>query len=266
MAIVKRFMNGLISNRRLILQLAMKDLKDKYLGSYLGILWAIIQPTITILIFWFIFQLAFRSAPIENFPYILWLIAGIVPWFFFSDAVMNATNSIIGNVFLVKNVVFQINLLPIVKILSAMVIHFFFLVFIITMFWLYGFTPNIYYLQVVYYLAAMFCLILGISWISSALVIFLKDTGQILAMILQLGYWITPILWSINMIPAKYIFLIKLNPMFYIVEGYRNSFIFRSWFWQYPKSTIYFWSVTIILLLIGSFIFKRLRPHFSDVL
>lgn len=263
---MKRFLKGLIDNRKLLLQMAIKDLKDKYLGSYLGIIWAIIQPTISILIFWFIFQMAFKSSPIENYPFILWLIAGIIPWFFFSDAIMNATNSVIGNVFLVKNIVFQVNLLPIVKILSAMFIHLFFLIFIVVMFWIYGYSPNIFNIQVLYYLFAMFCLILGVTWITSALVIFLKDVGQILAMILQLGYWITPILWSLEMIPTKYHFIMKLNPMYYIVEGYRNSFVFRGWFWQYPRQTIYFWCVTLIFMLVGSFIFKRLRPHFSDVL
>ncbi|MFB5763786.1 ABC transporter permease [Paenibacillus medicaginis] len=260
------FLKDLIAHRRLIIQLSLKDLKDKYLGSYLGILWAIIQPAITILIFWFIFQVGFKSLPIENYPFILWLVAGMIPWFFFADALMNATNSIVGNIFLVKNVVFRVSLLPIVKIISPLIIHLFFVIVMVVMFWSYGFPPNIYFLQIFYYLFAMSVFILAISWITSALVIFLKDVGQILAMFLQFGYWITPILWSLNMIPSKYEMLIKLNPMYYIIEGYRYSLIFRSWFWQYPRMTLYFWGVTICLLLLGAFVFKRLRPHFADVL
>lgn len=261
-----KMLKDILKNRRLIIQLAIKDLKDKYLGSYLGVLWAIIQPTVTIMIFWFIFQVGFKSIPIENYPFILWLMAGMLPWFFFSDAIMNATNSIIGNTFLVKNVVFRVGLLPIVKIISPLIIHSFFIMFLILMFWAYGYSPNVYFFQIFYYAFAMSVLILGLTWITSALVVFLKDVGHILSMILQFGFWLTPIFWSLNMIPTKYIFLIKLNPMFYIIEGYRYSFIFRSWFWQYPRMTLYFWGVTSIILLIGYFVFKRLRPHFADVL
>ncbi|MGP0577658.1 ABC transporter permease [Paenibacillus peoriae] len=260
------FFKDIYLNRRLILQLSVKDLKDKYLGSYLGFLWAVIQPAISVLIFWFIFQVGFKSMPVDNYPFILWLVAGIIPWFFFSDAIMNAANSIVSNVFLVKNVVFRVSLLPIVKIISPLIIHFTFLVLMVLMFWGYGYPPNLYFLQIFYYLFAMSIFILGISWITSALVIFLKDVGQIMAMLLQFGYWITPILWSLKMIPAQYEFLIKLNPMFYIIEGYRNSLIFRSWFWEYPRMSLYFWFVTLCLLFIGAFIFKRLRPHFADVL
>lgn len=261
-----QFLNEILANRRLIVQLAIKDLKDKYLGSYLGVTWAIIQPVITILIFWFIFQVGFKSMPIDNYPFILWLMAGMLPWFFFSDAVMNATNSVISNIFLVKNVVFRVSLLPIVKIISPLIIHAFFILFLIAMFLGYGYYPNIYFIQVIYYVIAMSVFILGLTWITSALVIFLKDVGHILSMILQFGFWLTPIFWSLKMIPEKYTFLIKLNPMYYIIEGYRNTFIFRSWFWQYPSQTLYFWSVTVAFLLIGSFVFKRLRPHFADVL
>lgn len=262
----KRFFKNILANRGLIFQLAIKDLKDKYLGSYLGVMWAIIQPTITILIFWFIFQVGFKSIPIDNYPFILWLMAGMLPWFFFSDAVMNATNSVISNIFLVKNVVFRLSLLPIVKIISPLIIHVFFILFLIVMFWGYGYKPNIYFIQVFYYIMAMCIFMLGLTWITSALVVFLKDVGHILSMILQFGFWLTPIFWSLKMIPEKFTFLIKLNPMYYIIEGYRNSFIFRNWFWQYPSQTIYFWCVTVVFLLIGYFVFKRLRPHFADVL
>lgn len=262
----KFFLKDLLSNHRLIYKLAIKDLRDKYLGSYLGIMWALIQPAVTILIFWFLFQIGFRAVPIDNYPYILWLMSGMLPWFFFSDALMNGTNSITGNVYLVKNVLFKVSLLPLIKLISPLIIHISLMLILVGMFWLYGYEPNIYNLQLFYYLFAMMLLLLGLSWITSALVIFLKDIGQILSMLLQFGFWITPIFWSLGMIPDKYSMIMKLNPMYYIVEGYRYSLIFRSWFWQYPSTTIYFWSVTIVLLMLGVFVFKRLKPHFADVL
>jgi ABC-type polysaccharide/polyol phosphate export permease len=250
----------------LIYNLSKKDFQAKYLGSYLGILWAFIHPTITILIFWFVFQVGFKSKPIEDVPFILWLMAGIVPWFFIADGISSATNSIIENSFLVKKVVFQVFILPLVKLVSALKIHFFFLIVTIAMFWMYGYSFSIYYFQILYYLLATIILVLGFTWLTSSIVVFLKDINQLVAMIIQFGFWITPIFWSIQTIPAKYQFIIKLNPIFYIVNGYRETFITHEWFWVHYNETIYFWVIALVMLSVGILVFKRLRPHFADVL
>uniref|UniRef100_A0AAE9TKJ9 ABC transporter permease n=1 Tax=Paenibacillus polymyxa TaxID=1406 RepID=A0AAE9TKJ9_PAEPO len=134
------------------------------------------------------------------------------------------------------------------------------------MFSIYGFQPNIYYLQIPYFLICMIALLLGLSWITSSLVIFLKDVGQVVSMILQFGFWLTPIFYSLTAIPEKYQFLIKLNPLYYIIEGYRGIFLYHYWFWERPQQTLYFWLVTFIFLLIGYYLFKKLRPHFADVI
>jgi len=117
----------LINNRKLIFSLAKNDFKTKYAGSYLGIIWAFIQPIITVLIYWFVFQVGFKSAPMKDFPFVLWLIAGIIPWFFFQESLMNATNSLLEYSYLVKKVVFKVSVLPLVKIISALFVHIFFI-------------------------------------------------------------------------------------------------------------------------------------------
>ncbi len=257
---------SITENRRLLWSLIKNDIKQKYVGNFLGILWAFIQPLATILIFWFVFQVGFKSRPVDNFPFILWLITGILPWFFFADALTNATNAIIANSYLVKKIVFRVSLLPIIPIFSSLIVHLFFILFMFGMFLYYGYMPNIYWLQVFYYLFAMIVLLLGLSWITSSVVVFFRDMGQIIAMLIQFGFWLTPIFWSIHMIPEKYHWIIKLNPMVYLIEGYRDSMIYHQWFWQKGEMTLYYWSVTIIVFLLGMKTFKRLRPHFSDVL
>lgn len=260
------FLKEIFVSRKLIFELAKKDLQNRYLGSYLGIIWAFVQPTITIFIFWFVFQIGFKSAPINNFPFILWLICGMIPWFFFSESLMGATNSIIDNSYLVKKVVFKVSMLPIVRILSSLFIHLFFVIIIFLMFAIYGYMPNITNIQVFYYLFALIIMELGLSWITSALIIFLRDLGQIINIIIQFGFWLTPIFWSLSIMPEKYYFLIKINPMYYIIEGYRDSFINHTWFWQHYNLTINFWIITFALFFIGALLFKKLKPHFADVL
>ena len=260
------FLKAIFQNRKLLLELTKNDFKQKYIGNFLGIFWAFIQPTVTVLIFWFVFQVGFKSQPVENMPFILWLIAGMFPWFYFAEAFQNGTNSIMSNSFLVKKVVFRVSLLPIIPLLAAVAIHLFFILVMFGMYMYYGYMPSLYWLQILYYLFATSVLVLGLSWITSSIVIFFKDMGQFVSMMLQFGFWLTPIFWNISMVPEKYQWLIKLNPLFYIIEGYRNSMIYHKWFWEDWHMTLYFWIVTGIFFILGGLTFRKLRPHFADVL
>lgn len=253
-------------NKKLIWQLSKNDFKTKYAGSYLGITWAFVQPVVTVMVYWFVFQVGFKSAPIEDFPFVLWLIAGIVPWFFFSEAIINATNSLIEYSYLVKKVVFKISILPIVKILSSLFVHGFFVLFGIIVFSAYGYVPTPYTFQVIYYTLCTFVLVLGVSYVTSAIVIFFRDLGQIINIFMQVGMWVTPIMWDYMMMPEPYRWILKINPMYYIVQGYRDALINRVWFWNRPIETVYFWTVSAVVAGIGCLVFKRLKIHFADVL
>lgn len=260
------FIFAIYLNRKVLFELVKNDFKQKYLGSYLGILWAFIQPFFTILIFWFVFQVGFKAQPVDDAPFIIWLVTGILPWFFFSESIGNATNSVLENSYLVKKIVFRVSLLPVIKIISAIIIHLFFIVIMYAMYLYYGYTFNAYWLQVIYYLFSMVILILGISWFTSSVVVFFKDIGQLVAMFLQFGFWLTPIFWSLKLVPEKYHVYIKLNPLHYIIDGYRNSMIYEIGFWENTEYTIYFWISTSIILILGGLSFKNLKPHFADVL
>lgn len=266
---VKNLSRGLkqtVKQRNMLFELAKNDFRSRFLGSTLGIVWAFVQPIVMILVMWFVFQVGFKSMPVENFPFILWLISGFIPWIFISESVNSTANSISENHFLVKKVVFRVGMLPVVKIMSALFIHVFFIGFLIAMFMIYGYTPHMYYLQVLYYVFAACFFILGLSLITASLNVFIKDVSQIIGVALQILLWATPILWTMKMIPEKYQMYFKLNPFYYIVEGFRDSFIYKTWFWEHPALTLYFWGISITIFIIGLLVFKRLRPHFSDVL
>ena len=260
------FLGDIYKSRALIFQLAKNDFKARYIGSYLGIIWAFIQPLITIMVLWFVFQVGFRAMPVNDFPFILWLSCGLIPWFFFVDSINSTTNSLVEYGYLVKKVVFRVSVLPIVKIMSAFFVHLFFIAFLFLIFFIYGYKPNVYYIQIFYYSFVMTLLVLGLSWITSSLMVFLKDTAQIVAVLLQMGFWVTPILWPIQVVPERYQYLFKFNPMFYVVEGYRDTLINGVWFWHRHNQTPYFWLLTLFAFVFGALLFKKLRPHFSDVL
>ena len=258
----------LYQNRKLVLSLAKNDFKTKYAGSYLGIVWAFIQPIATILVYWFVFSVGLKAGTVSDYPFVLYLVSGIVPWFFFQDALNGGTNALIEYNYLVKKVVFKISILPIVKIISALFVHVFFVVFALILCACYGYTPSLYTLQIIYYSICTFLLVLGLVYATSAIVIFFRDLTQIISIFLQVGVWLTPIMWDINMLSSHpwLIKLFKLNPMYYVVTGYRDSMLGHVGIWNHASWTIYFWVVTILLFGLGSVIFKRLKPHFADVL
>lgn len=258
----------LYQNRTLILTLSKNDFKTKYAGSYLGIIWAFIQPIVTILVYWFVFSVGLRQGSGQEYPFVLYLVTGIVPWFFFQDALNTGTNALIEYNYLVKKVVFKISILPIVKIVSAAFTHAFFVLFALVLCVLHGYFPGFATIQIFYYSFCTFVLVLGLVYATSAVVVFFRDLTQVISIILQVGIWMTPIMWNISMLSEYPVLmrLFKLNPMYYIVSGYRESILDKAWFWQDLPWTIYFWVVTIILFLFGSWVFKRLKPHFADVL
>lgn len=253
-------------SRRLVMNLAKNDFKTKYAGSYLGIIWAFVQPVVTIAVYSFVFQVGFRSGAVMECPFVLWLMAGMVPWFFFSDALNGGTNSMIEYSYLVKKVVFKISILPIVKILSALFVHLFFVLITIILFAIFGYYPDLYTLQVIYYSFCMFVFVLGLTYATCSIIIFFRDLGQIIGIFLQVGVWMTPIMWQETMIGEGTRWILKLNPIYYVVGGYRDALIDKVWFWESPNQLVYFWVVTAVFFVIGSVVFKRLKVHFADVL
>lgn len=260
-------------NRKLIFNLGKNDFKTRFAGSYLGIIWAFVQPVITVVVYWFVFSKALNPGTGSlrqgiSVPYVLWLIAGLVPWFFFSEVISTGTGALLEYNYLVKKVVFNVSILPVVRAISAMFTHLFFLGFMIVMYACYGFIPNLYTLQVIYYSIALMILSVGIIYITSAIVVFFRDLKQIVNIILQVGVWVTPIMWNIERVEwgEKVIRLLQLNPLYYIVNGYRESMIDQVWFWEHPWMTLYFWVFTGVFFWLGTTVFKKLKPHFADVL
>jgi teichoic acid transport system permease protein len=263
---IRYLLKELYTNRALILSLSKNDFKTKYAGSYLGIIWAFIQPIVTVLVYTFVFTVGFRSGSMDGVPFVNWLTAGILPWYFFSDALINGSNSLLEYSYLVKKVVFNINILPVVKTLSSLFVHIVFALIVILLYLCTGFYPDLYWFQMFYYCACTFLLSIGLSYLCSAMILFFKDLGQIINVILQIGVWMTPIMWSSDIIQNQFIWIFKLNPMYYIVQGYRNCLIYKEWFWESYVWTIYFWTVTLAVLFIGMMAFKKLKRHFADVL
>lgn len=259
----------LFQNRHLIWKLAKNDFKKRYAGSYMGAVWAMIQPVVTVAMYYIVFDKIMGNGidrGTGEAPFVLFLTAGLVPWFYFTEALNNGTNAMLEYNYLVKKVVFKISILPIIKIIAATFIHVFFVCVLLVVAAFYGYYPTVYTLQIFYYSACLFIFVLALCYTTCSIVVFFKDLSQIINIALQIGMWATPILWSMNNLSEEWVFILKLNPLVYIVNGYRSAVYEREWFFQDFFSTMYFWIVTVILFGIGAAVFKRLKVHFADVL
>ena len=259
----------LYQSRHLIWKLAKNDFKKRYAGSYMGAVWAMIQPVVTVAMYYIVFDKLMGNGinrGTGDVPFVLFLTAGLVPWFYFSEALNNGTNALLEYNYLVKKVVFKISVLPIIKIIAATFIHVFFIGVLLLVAALYGYYPTVYTLQIVYYSFCLFIFVLALCYSTCSIVVFFRDLGQIINIALQIGMWATPILWNINTLSGKWVVILKLNPLVYIVNGYRSAIYEREWFFQDFFSAMYFWIVTVVLFGIGAAVFKRLKVHFADVL
>ena len=251
-------------NQKMLFFLAKNDFKNKYAGSMFGVFWAFLQPIVIILLYWFVFQVAFGSGDEDGAPFVLWLMAGLIPWFFFSEAWMGATNCFIEYSYLVKKVVFDIKLLPLVKIISSLYVHVFFACLMIVFYAFAGLFPGIIIVQLLYYTIALFALVVVLSYFTSAIAVFFKDVTQIINILITIGIWLTPIMWNITRLNGWLNMAMRLNPVFYIVQGYRDTMISHIWLVDRIQSTVYFWAVIAVLGVISYFVYNRLKPHFSD--
>ena len=262
-----QFFLKIINKRQVIFGLTKQDFKSRFAGSILGLLWAFIQPLAMMLILWFVFSVGLKITLTDNIPFPAWFFSAMILWNFISDFILTATNVFGEYAFLVKKINFRISILPVVKMVSSLILHFVFVFILAGILMFYGYYPNLYWLQSIYFLFGAMVLASGIAWMAASINVFMKDAAQVVGIFTQFGFWLTPIVWPASFVPEKYLLFLKLNPVYYLVEGYRQSFLFEIPFWEIPLwQTAYFWGISFFLLFAGIFIFHRLRPHFANVL
>lgn len=251
----------------MIIQLTKRDFQNKYMGSYLGLPWTFIKPLAVVAVMWFAFTYGLKMGEMEDsVPFAMWLMVGIIPWFYVSENVMGSVKCLQEYSFLIKNIKFRVSIIPLIKILTNSMIHLFFILVLALICLAYGYSPTIYWIQVFYYMICGIVLTMGVAWLFSSIQLFVRDSSHFLEVGVQLFFWGTPIIWSYKMLPENLYFLLKLNPVFYLVEGYRNSFIYGVWFFEDWSLTLSFWCITMIIFISGALVFNKLKPHFADVL
>lgn len=262
-----KYLERLNRNRAVLLTLIVDDFQGQYRGALLGVFWALLRPLAFIGAIWFVITTGFKGSDMvgENVPFILYLLCGYLPWLLFIDSVNGSMNSLVSNRFLLQQATFQPSLFPLIKFGSAIFLHLIFLVLLFIVLIAHGHYPTIYWLQVPLLMLLLFLLVLGIGWFTSSLRLFSTDVSQVVAVILQVGFWLTPIFWSLSLLPERLKGLASLNPMAFVIEGYRDALLRSNWIWERPDELVIYLATCAVLCLIGGMIFRRLRPHFGEM-
>ncbi|MFD1037152.1 ABC transporter permease [Virgibacillus byunsanensis] len=257
----------------LIRRLSLYELKSKNRSNYLGMAWELINPLIQILIYWFVFgSIRQRNdvdiAPgMDAVPFINWLLAGFILWIFFYQSTIQGSKSIYSRLRMLSKMNFPMSVIPNFVIFSQFYIHLIMLTITIIIFNFTGYYINIYYLQLLYFIFATFCLLFAISLITSTLSTIIRDVHMFLNATLRMLLYLSPILWQITILADPLPTILKANPLYYLIEGYRSALFGLDWYfidhWEY---TLYFWGLVLVLFLIGSILHVKFRRHFIDYL
>jgi len=267
-SIFLEFLNNLYKDREMIMTMAIRELKVRYVGSLFGFFWAVISPLSQVAIYGIVFGLFFQAKanPVYGTDsFFLYLICGLIPWQFFSESVSISANTVISNRNLItKAAGFPSEVLSIITVISQIINHLIALVLLVVVILLFGIpiTPMILLLLPYLLLAIIFTI--GISWIVSALNVYMRDVQQIMSLILTAWFFFTPIFYSTAIIPPKLLPLLKLNPLYNFVEGYRYILLagkMPPW-----ENFMYFFIISVVTFGIGGLVFRRLKPGFAEIL
>ena len=247
--------------------MAQVALTKRYSGSALGVVWSLVKPIIFIAAYWFAIGVGLRgAAAIGTVPYIYWLIPGIVPWFFINDALLTGGTAVRSNSHFVTKMVYPVATLPISETLSLYFVHLVMMCLVTAVFVVSGFGLSLYFLQLPYYLFCCIAFAAVMAMLLSALTAVSQDVQHAVKSAMTLLFWFTPVLWSADNIGSPLKLVLLANPIYYILNGYRNTFVGERWFFQDWQYTAYFWAFMIVASLLASFVFTKLEPEFADAL
>ena len=232
----------------------------------MGLVWSFVHPLVLALVLWFVFTCGIRSAPVDDVPFHVWLFCGIFPWTFFSTAVSASCSSLLDKAHLVRQPDFCVALVPMATVLSTAIVHLLFVVILLAFAVAAGVSPAWHWLQLPYFMSELAFVATGLGWLVSSLHLFLRDTVQVVNVLLQLGFWLTPVFWHPSSMPRAFTRHLAYSPIAHVIAGYRTSLFGSGWFWQNPQGEVIFWAEAMLLFLGGLLVFRRLRPHFLDML
>ncbi|PGZ07519.1 teichoic acid ABC transporter permease [Bacillus cereus] len=265
---IKSVIKEQLDNLYLMGRLSIYEIKQQYAASTLGIMWVFLNPLIQIFVYWLVFGLGIRGgAPVEGVPFFVWMICGIIPWFFINGSIIQGSNSIYAKLNTVSKMNFPLSVIPTYIILSQLYTHLVLLAVLILIVICIKGISILSIVGLIYCIFSTFSFLIALAFITSTISTISRDVHLFIQSITRMLFYLTPVLWK----PSEHMnsifaFLMKINPFYYVVEGYRSSLLHGNISFIGSLYTLYFWGVAIILFAIGAMFHVRFRKRFVDYL
>jgi len=251
--------------RGLLFQLVRRDFELRFVGSAMGWIWGVIHPLVLLLSWTFVFSVCLRQEPPPGTTsYPLFLFAGMLPWLLFSDTVQRSTSSLLEHANLITKTVFPAEIIPVTVFLSSLTSHLLALALMVAAAAVVLNQVSVFLILLPAYMLVVGLLAVGIGWIVAGLHVFLRDTAQVIAVVLTLWFWLTPIFISDQQFPPWARFLLRINPLSYLVRAYRVVLLGGRFPdpWDFAIATAY----GVAAFILGGLFFRMMKRGFADVL
>lgn len=247
----------------------LADMRD----SQLGLFWNFAHPFIQVLTYWFAFGVVFNKKAITNYgvttPYIFWMMGGMVVWFFISPCITAGCNAIYSKVNVITKMKFPVSILPATVVMKELFNHACLMLILVIIFLFNGIYPNLQWFELIYYCFCAIIFGISLSMTTSVLNMLARDTRKMVLALMRLLLYLTPILWdlkSLTHMPHWISYIMKANPIYYVVQGYRDCFFYHQGIFHYTNSMIAFWVITLALFVFGSCMMYKFKHKFIDMI
>jgi homopolymeric O-antigen transport system permease protein len=261
------FLRNLVERRSLLFQLVRRDFEQRFIGSAMGWIWGVIHPLVLLVSWWYVFSVCLKT-PLPKGEvtqnYALYLFAGMLPWLLFSDTVQRSASSLLDQANLITKTVFPAEIVPVSVFLSALVSHLLALALLIAVAGVWENQISIFLLLLPAYMLALGLFAVGLGWIVASLHVFLRDTAQVLSVLLTLWFWMTPIMIAETYFPSWAKILKFANPMYYGVRAYRQILLTSRL--PDPSDLLMLIAYGAATFLLGGLFFRYMKKGFADVL
>ena len=254
-----------MERRSLLFQLVRRDFEQRFVGSAVGWIWGLIHPLVLLISWTFVFEYCMKSPPpkgVSSYP--LFLFTGMLPWLLFSETLQRAAPSLLDQANLITKTVFPAEIVPVSVFLSTLMSHLLALGFVVATLGLLLNQFSVYLVMLPFYMVAVGLFAVGLAWIVSSLHVFLRDTAQVLSVVLTFWFWMTPIFIDEDRFPARVRFLLFANPLYYVVRSYRAVLLHSAM----PSLTDLAIAVAFGAgaFIAGGLFFRYMKRGFADVL
>jgi len=261
---VKYVLNENLNNVFRIYSIAKYEVLADMRDSKLGLFWNFANPVIQCLTYWFVFGLVLNRKSVDGITYIWWMLGGMVCWFFISPCITAGCNAIFSKINIITKMKFPVSVLPATVIFSKLFDHFCLMLILTVLLCIGGYYPSWHWFGLVYYCFCAIVFSISLAMTTSVLNMLARDVRKLILAIMRLLLYMTPILWNIHRLPSWLQRIMLSNPIYYVVQGYRDCFFYHKGIMFYKYSMVCFWVATILLFLLGSGIMYKFKSKFVD--